>query len=300
MEKFGGLEIRENVPLAGFTTWKIGGPARYFAEADSSGVAPLLAWAAQSRVPVCVLGAGSNVLVPDCGVDGLVLRMRPGPDCVRFGDGFVEADAGTPLGRLVGAVSDAGFSGFEFLAGIPGSVGGAVFMNAGTGGPEGREICDIFCGAVLISPEGKTRAAGLSDMGFGHRASALQKGGDILLSARFSTVSRADPEEIRASVRAAVSSRRAREPENRRTAGSVFKSAGGVPAGWYIERAGLKGKRVGGAVVSFKHANWIENAGEATAEDVLCLISAVKSEVFSMFGVRLETEVRILRPRAGR
>ncbi|MBO7520760.1 MAG: UDP-N-acetylmuramate dehydrogenase [Opitutales bacterium] len=288
------FDIRENVPLAPFTTWRIGGAARFFAEAASCELPKILLWAKSKNIPYCVIGGGSNILVRDCGIDGLVVRVKDEIESVKINRDFVEANAGARLPALCMLLAKSGIAGFEFLAGIPGTVGGAVFMNAGAGGERRREISDVFLGASLFSPASGVFEADKNFMRFSRRFSALQDSGDVLISAKFAVEKFENPADILSRVKKSLEDRAARQPENPRNAGSVFKACGGVPAGILIDRAGLKGLRVGGASVSLKHANWIENSGSATSADVEELIAKIKRAVFEKFNLRLEEEVKIL------
>lgn len=292
--EFGLPQIRENVPLKNFTTWKIGGSARFFTEAKSSEFPEILAWAKSKGVKTRVLGAGSNVLIKDSGVDGLVARLKDGVSSIRISEKKVSVAAGARLAQFVDFLAKNGIAGFEFLAGIPGTIGGAVFMNAGVGGLEKREISDVFIGAELCSGKGEKFEVGSDFMEFSHRKSALQGSEDVLLFAEFKIEKKSNPDEILKKTREIIRARIAREPKNRRNAGSVFKACGGVPAGLLIDRAGLKGRRIGDAQISRAHANWIENLGRATSSDVESLIKLAKEKVFEKFGMLLEEEVRIL------
>ncbi|MBR4598091.1 MAG: FAD-binding protein, partial [Opitutales bacterium] len=228
------------------------------------------------------------------GVGGLVVRVKDEIESVKIGGGVVEAYAGVRLPALCSLLAKSGIAGFEFLAGIPGTVGGAVFMNAGTGGENKREISDVFLGASLFNPVSGAFEADKNFMNFAHRFSALQHSDCVLISAKFSAEKFEPPAEILARIKKSLAQRAARQPENPRTAGSVFKACNGTPAGILIDRAGLKGLRVGGASVSLKHANWIENSGSATSADIEGLIALVKRKVFEKFGARLEEEIKIL------
>ena len=291
-----GFLIEENVGLAPMTTWKIGGAARYFCDTGCECVGEVAAWARRKGIPFCVMGGGSNVLVPSAGVDGLVVRLLKTDGQIVVRNGALEVPASMPLGRFAALAARMGLAGFDFLAGIPGTVGGALFMNAGTGGKDGREMADVVRGANAILRDGSERFFDLGEMEFSHRTSVFQKNSAVITRVVFGVFGLEPEASIRRRMAVRVRGRRLREPENRRTAGSVFKSADGVPAAFYIDRAGLKGARVGGAMVSLKHANWIENVGGATSGDVLELAEIVRERVASEFSVRLETEVRVLQP----
>lgn len=288
------FDIKENVPLAPFCTWKIGGAARYFIQANSADLPKILLWAKSKNIPSCVFGGGSNILVKDSGVDGLAIRVCDSLGGVKFCGGHFEAPAGVRLSALSVLLAEKEIAGFEFLAGIPGTVGGAVFMNAGVGGENKREISDVFLSANLFNFGRGEFCADKIYMDFSHRHSSLQNSKDVLVSAKFKIEKSDSAAAIMERIKKSLKERIAREPENRRNAGSVFKACGGVPAGVLIDRAGLKGMRAGGAMVSFKHANWIENTGNASSADVEELIAKIKRAVFEKFGAELQEEVKIL------
>ena len=288
------FDIKENVPLAPFCTWKIGGAARYFIQANSSDLPKILLWAKSKNIPSCVFGGGSNILVKDSGVGGLAIRVCDALGSVNFCRGYFEAPAGVRLSALSVLLAEKEIAGFEFLAGIPGTVGGAVFMNAGIGGASPREISDVFLSANLFNFERGEFCANKDYMDFARRHSSLQNSKDVLVSAKFKIEKSDSAAAIMGRIKKSLKERMAREPENRRNAGSVFKACGGVPAGALIDRAGLKGLRAGGAMVSLKHANWIENTGNATSADVEELIAEIKRAVFEKFGAELQEEVKIL------
>lgn len=287
------LRIKENVSLAGFTTWKIGGGARFFVEANSYEIPEIFSWAQSQGFNTYILGAGSNVLIKDSGVDGLVIRVKDDLKAIEILDDVVSVGAGVRLAQFTNYIAKNGIAGFEFLAGIPASVGGAVFMNAGVAGENKREIADVFQGATLYNFEKGIFDVGIDFMEFAHRYSSLQNSKNILLSAKFKIEKKSVPDVILKNIREIVKARFLREPENKRNAGSVFKACEGVAAGALIDRAGLKGTKIGGAMVSFKHANWIENLGDATSNDVEALVAFIKANVFEKFGMRLEEEIKI-------
>lgn len=292
MQDSGAFKIEENVGLAQFTTWKIGGAARYFANASSKNLLQIVNFAIANNLGYLILGCGSNVLIPSEGLDCLVIRYSsPKADFSVCGNS-IRAGANMTLPMLVRLAASEGFSDLNFLAGIPGSVGGAIYMNAGIGGENKREISDCLHSAMLIDKFGKLKEVSRDYFNFSYRRSVLCETREIVLSAKFVLSKKIEPKEALHDVISIVKARRLKEPENRKNCGSVFKACGGVPAGILIDKAGLKGLRVGGAMVSFKHANWIENLGGAKSGDVLELIEKIKRAVFEKFGVRLEEEVQ--------
>ena len=292
MQDSGAFKIEENVKLAQFTTWKIGGAARYFANANSENLAQIVNFALAKNLKYLILGCGSNVLIPSEGLDCLVIRYSSAKAQFSFSKNLLCAGGNMTLAMLVRLAASEGFSDLNFLAGIPGTVGGAIFMNAGIGGERKREISDCLRSATLIDKFGKLREVSKDYFEFSYRHSALCDTREIVLSAKFDLSEKAEPKAALAEVRAIVKARRLKEPENRKNCGSVFKACGGVPAGILIDKAGLKGLRVGGAMVSLKHANWIENLGGAKSGDVLQLIEKIKRAVLEKFGARLEEEVQ--------
>lgn len=284
--------LLEAFPLRLRTTFQIGGPARYYLEAGSRRLlAEALAWCRDEGLPWFVLGAGSNVLVADEGFPGLVIRL--GEEFRGYAldeaEGRVRAGAAVRVQKLGVELARHGFGGFEFMCGIPGTVGGAVKINAGT--KEG-EVKDRFLAAHLLDEAGVERALGAAEMGFAYRSTSLSRRRCVILSADFRLGPRQDPDALSRRVAEILAERREREPRVTRNCGSVFKKTpDGRSAGWWIERAGLKGYRVGDAMVAHEHANWILNLGAATAADVKSVILHVQEEVRERFGVELEREV---------
>lgn len=286
--------IEENVPLSKFTTWKIGGSARYFVNAKTSNLHNIVKFANANNLKYVLLGAGSNVLIPSEGLDCLVIRYFDPKAEFSFEDNSIKISAGLSLPMLVRLAASRGFSSLNFLAGIPGSVGGGIFMNAGIGGENRREISECLDSAVILDNFGNLKEVSSGYFNFSYRYSSIQSSRDIVLSAKFRLSEKTSPKDASSELISIVRARRLKEPENRKNCGSVFKACRGVPAGILIDRAGLKGLRVNGAMVSLKHANWIENLDGASSDDVLCLIAKIKKIVFEKFGEKLEEEVRIL------
>lgn len=286
-------KIEENVELAPFTTWKIGGKARFFAYGNSKNILELGDFAKRMGVRMYVIGCGSNLLISSKGVEGLVVKMRqevsPKIDIEK---GTVSAEAGTLLSALIRSFSDNGFRGLEKLAGIPSSVGGAVYMNAGVLNPQKSQISDCFLSGEFFLKNGEIVRLKNSDLDFSYRHSALQENGAICLSSDFKLGAKEDSQVLKNEIRETLLLRKSRQPENRKNAGSVFKGLkDGTPAGKLIDECGLKGLRVGDAIVSLKHANWIENLGAATSQDVSNLIEEIKMQVAKKFDVELVEEI---------
>lgn len=283
------------VPLSRYTTWRVGGPARWFWDPKPEHVGDVLRSCHDVGLPVFFLGRGSNVLVADEGLPGLVICTRRSMmRCEHLSDRIV-AEAGVPLPSLAKFAGALGFSGYEFLIGIPGTVGGGLFMNAGLTASGVREIGSLVESIDIITLDGTPATISAADAKFGYRTSIFQSRRHLVLRATFRLDEKGDPSTIRSTIARHLVERRRKQPLIPPTAGSTFKQPpNGQPAGWYIERAGLKGFQVGGALVSKIHANWIENTGNASANDIRQLISHIQDVVYRVHGVILEREVRYL------
>ena len=273
--------LRENAPLREYCSMRVGGPARLAAFPETAEELAALLRAGGRRV---VLGGGSNVLFPDEGYDGTVIfttRL-----CGLTADGcMLSAQAGVPLSAAARRALECGLGGLAFAYGIPGTVGGGVYMNAGA---YGGQIADCLVRATLLDAAGEPRVVPASELALGYRSSALMDGDWTLLSADFALVP-APPEEIRAEME-----RNMQQPLEYPSCGSTFKRPPGQYAGALIERCGLKGCTVGGAQVSEKHAGFVVNRGDATSADVRALIAHIQRVVAEKTGVLLECEVRII------
>lgn len=284
------LRLRPGEPLAPRTTWRIGGEARFFAEVDDvAALAGLLRWARAEGLAAVPLGKGSNVLVPDEGLDAVVFVLAGDLGRVTVDAPLVKAGGGASLMSLAVTARNAGLSGTEGLSGIPSSIGGAVRINAGA---YGTEIFDLLEEVTLVSRSGKVRVAPAASIPHGYRWSALCDGDDVVASATL-RLQPAGRDEIDARL-ASVRERRKNALPTEPNAGSVFKNPEGEHAGRLLEACGLKGARAGGAVVSERHANVIVNAGGATAADVRELMARMRGEVRERFGVDLVPEVEDL------
>jgi len=278
-----------DVPLAPLTTYKLGGAARYLMvaehEEDLLTVATLLR---EEPIPVVVLGRGSNVLVADAGFDGLVVRLGTAFSWVSVGE-KVTAGSATPLPLLARAAAKEGRTGLEFYVGIPGSVGGALMMNAGCHGSETKDV--LLTAEVVDLPSGVKRTVGPSDLDLSYRHSNLGPM-EIVVRATFATEPD-DPDACERRIREVTRWRKEHQPGGILNAGSVFKNPPGDSAGRLIDEAGLKGFTIGEARVSPVHANFFEATKDATATDVYRLIRTVQSKLAES-GVVLEPEVRLL------
>ncbi len=303
-----GLEARAQVPLAPLTTMKVGGPAEhYVAVSTTEQMIRLVRWARAAGLPYFVLGGGSNILISDAGVDGLVIhnrcrrvRIDEAPCCAWPQDErpYLFAESGAPTGGVARTSVNAGLTGFEWAISVPGTIGGAVVGNAGA---HGGEVKDSFEYGYVIDGTGEVREIRPDELGYGYRDSSLKRAKPlqaafkpVLLSANF-RLERGDVEAIKARAEGYLQHRRRTQPTEP-SLGSTFVNPAGDYAGRLIEAAGLKGLRVGGVAVSHKHANFFVNpggAGSATAQDVIDLLRLVQERVHAAFGVWLEPEIQL-------
>ncbi len=288
----GERNIIKNEPLFRHTSFRIGGPADYYVTPrDEKGLRDVLSVAHEWETPVYVIGNGSNVLFGDGGYRGIVVQIGKEMGQMEWGDdNVVTVGAGAPLSTLAQNVAQKGWKGFEFAGGIPGSVGGAVVMNAGA---YGGEIKDVLQSVRAISLKGEDESFTIEEMAMGYRTSVVQQRGSIVTSATFQFEG-GDAEEILAKMKELNARRREKQPLEYPSAGSTFKRPEGHYAARLIEDAGLKGYREGDAMVSDKHAGFVVNVGNATAKEVLSVMKRVREEVLRKFGVALEPEVRVV------
>jgi len=292
-----GDRVHRHAPLAPLTTFKVGGTADWLIDVRSADeTCAILTLAKSAGVPICALGGGSNVLISDKGVRGIVLRLRGG-DVTRVDAGRIRADAGVTINGLVRWTITHGASGLEAWAGTPGTIGGAVYGNAHF---KGRLISELVTGVMLASSSGNLLQVDVSDMEFGYDYSRLHRTGEMVISADF-RVATGDPAALRAVARESLAFRKRTQPLESASAGCIFQNPNpatdrvpdGIPpsAGALVDRAGLKGARDGHAVVSPTHGNFIVNEGGATAAEIRRLIARCKAEVRSRFGVDLREEI---------
>jgi UDP-N-acetylmuramate dehydrogenase len=284
--------VEENVALARFTTIGTGGPARWFGRPETiDELHELLRWAEERDVDVEVVGLGSNLLVHDDGVDALVLKLSGELASAKVDGETLVMGGGAPNAVGLHRARAAGLGGFEFASAIPGTVGGGVRMNAGA---YEREWRDVLIDAVVVDASGP-RTLDVGELGLSYRHSNLGRG-QVVASVRF-RLEPSSPEAVKEKAAALLAQRKATQPTNKRTFGSVFKNPGDGPgAGRMIEQCGLKGHRVGGAIVSPRHANFIENADAATTADCIGVMAEARRAVHERFGVELEHEVQFLGP----
>ena len=286
-----GAQVRSQVPLKTMTTFKIGGAARaVLAPRNEDQLKDILRACARADIHPLVLGNGSNVLFSDAGYDGVILHLEEGFSDIVLEGCTVRCGAGVSLSRLCRFALDHALAGLEFAYGIPGSVGGAAFMNAGA---YGGEMKDVVVRCHHVSPDGTPGTLSGEGLGFGYRDSAYKHNGCVITAVEFA-LRPGDPAQIRAKMEELIGRRRSKQPIEYPSAGSVFKRPPGHFAGTLIEQCGLKGTRIGGAQVSEKHAGFIINAGGATCADVRALIRLVQDTVREKTGVLLEPEVMML------
>lgn len=286
------MQIKEMEPLCAHTTFRIGGPAAfYLVPEQAEEVKKAIAFANERELPFLTIGRGSNVLFQDEGYDGVVIEVGRGMEHIELmDDGKIRAAAGTGIGALAAAAARESLSGLEFASGIPGTLGGAVTMNAGA---YGGEIKDCLVSATVLDADGAMQELEKDELELGYRTSVIQKKGYIVLEALFQ-MKEGDRRAIQQRMREMNESRRQKQPLEYPSAGSTFKRPEGHFAGKLIEDAGLRGYRVGDAQVSEKHCGFVINRGNATAAQVRELIAHVQEKVFQMSGIKLEPEVKII------
>ncbi len=282
---------RFNVALAPYTTFRIGGKAWALCEAvNLKELRELVAYLNIEHIPYFVLGNGSNILVSDSGFRGVVIRLKGEFEKLNSKkDGLIIAGAGVSISRLLRYCVENGLGGLEFLAGIPGTVGGALFMNAGA---FGGEIADKVAEVMIVNPSGDVILKERKELNFSYRKMHLNKGA-VITTVSFS-LEACNKEEIKNRISFYIQRKKQSQPVNCLSAGCVFKNPEGDYAGALIEKAGLKGKRIGDAIVSEIHANFIINKGNSSASDVMALINLIKNKVKAKDGIELEPEIQFL------
>lgn len=292
-------EVRTEEPLARYSTYRIGGPATVVVPATEDDLAGALWLATEAGVEVFPIGLGSNVLLPDEGLDALVLKLGKGLDRIERSDdpAIWRFGAGLPAPLAARKTAEAGWAGLHMMVGVPGTVGGGVYMNAGC---HGGQWSDVLTRAMVITREGERRELQRQDIPFAYRRSGL---GELVVLSAEVELKPGEPEELAEEVERLFAWRQRGTPFNRPCCGSVFtnpvwpdglQESGPRTAGQLIEAAGLKGTRVGGAEISPMHANYFVNLGDARAEDVRRLMEIAREEVHRRFGVTLIPEVKII------
>ncbi len=309
------MEIKENVPLSQYSTFRIGGPARFFVEiASLEELQAAFDWAWEKGEPVFILGGGSNLLFMDEGFAGLVIKVS-NHCCRQTEDGLIECCAGDSLGQLVSQSIESGLTGMEWAAGIPGTVGGAVRGNAGAFGCEMKDVIESVEALVIKKGEKITKKQCTAEQCQFDYRSSIFKGdqGSVIWKAKIK-LQPGDKTQSMEQIKEILARRHAKHPADAKSAGSVFKNPVApaeviekfeqdkqvksrkrkVPAGWLVERCELKGMKMGGAEISDQQGNFIINNGTATAQDVLTLISLIKTRVRNKYKIKLEEELQIV------
>ena len=283
-------EAVKDAPMREFTTLRIGGKAELMVfPTDIVSLRSVVLFAQDSGIPYLVVGNGSNLLVKDNGIAGIVINLRQGFHALKLVNDLLQAEAGCSLGRFIEYAGANSLAGPEYLVGIPGSVGGALSMNAGA---HGKEIKDFIHSVEIMGSDGNVEEIGRDHLEFSYRSLRLKKGA-VILSALFK-LSHEQKHIIDERKSGFLKSRRENQPIDSYSAGCVFKNPQGVSAGRLLEEAGLKGLQMGGAVVSPLHANFILNSGDATARDVMTLIELMKKRVYEEKGIEFELELQIV------
>lgn len=288
LQEIPDLHVLVDEPLKNHTTFRIGGAADYLITPSEEQLPAVLAVARAHDVPVTVIGNGSNLLVSDRGVRGVVLEIAKSMSGVTVDGDYIDAQAGALLAKVAGAAAEHGLSGLEFAAGIPGSMGGAVVMNAGA---YGGEMKDVLVSVRVLTAEGEILTIPAEKMDLSYRHSCVPEKGYIVLGARL-LLQPAPEAQIRAQMAELREKRIEKQPLEFASAGSTFKRPEGYFAGKLIMDAGLRGYRVGDAQVSEKHCGFVINRGNATAAEVMQLVHDVQQKVYEQFQVRLEPEIK--------
>jgi len=285
------MRYSRNASLKKHTSFRIGGLADYFCTPkDIEELREALNFAKENKLHISILGAGTNLLVRDHGFRGLVIKLAGGLNWIKLKEGRVQVGSGVLLPRLVRSLLSKRLTGLEFLAGIPGSVGGAVVMNAGAWG---KEIAKYIDYVTVLDLSGKEQVLKKKKLGFGYRKSKLQDGKQIVVEVVFK-LRKSKKREIEKKIHEYLTKRKISQPLGSPNCGSVFKNPKGDYAGRLIEAAGCKGLRMGDAQVSAKHANFIVNLGEAKAKDVIKLMTIIQQSVKNKSRIQLEPEIKIM------
>ena len=281
--------VRINEPMKNHTTFKIGGPAQYYVTPESvTQIQEVVSLCKDKNIPLHVIGNGSNILVGDDGVDGVVLALFNTFSDYEIKDNVITAQAGMSLIKLAVIALREGLTGLEFASGIPGSVGGAVYMNAGA---YDGQMKDVVTSVTVLDEAGNIRILGRDELDMGYRTSAVAKHNMIVLQVIIE-LKAGDKEQIKDRMNQLSELRKQKQPLEYPSAGSTFKRPEGHFAGKLIADAGLKGYSIGGAAVSEKHAGFVVNMGGATAKDVVELTDYIKKRIIEQFGVTLELEIK--------
>lgn len=283
-------QISINEPMHRHTTFRVGGPADYYIRPRGEQIPAVMKACREEGIPVQIIGKGSNLLVGDKGIRGLVLEIGQMMDQISIHGECIEAQAGVTLAKIAKAAFRAGLTGLEFAEGIPGTVGGAVVMNAGA---YGGEIKNVLTHAEILDEDGKIKSLSVEELELSYRHSCFPKRKGVVLKAVFQ-LETGNSDEIKSSMEELRNRRMEKQPLEFPSAGSTFKRPEGYFAGKLIMDAGLTGYQIGGAEVSKKHCGFVINKGNATAKDILLLMEEVTKKVEEKFGVELIPEVKII------
>ncbi len=291
-DTFPEMEIFIDEPMKKHTTFRIGGPADIYVEPSFEQMVPLLHFLKEAQAPFLIIGNGSNLLVSDDGIEGVVIALGKAMSEISIDtrNDTVYAQAGAMLSAVANKAAREGLTGLEFASGIPGSIGGAVYMNAGA---YGGEMKDIITSVQMLDETGTIKEVPVEDLDLSYRHSALMENGGIVIGA-YLKLQKGNTDEIENTIAEIRQKRIDKQPLNFPSAGSTFKRPEGYFAGKLIDDAGLRGYTVGGAQVSEKHCGFVVNFNDATAADVLQLMADVDAKVYKKFGVHLVPEVRII------
>ena len=290
-EILGTDRVLEAEPMRKHTTFRIGGPADLFvAPENTDEIKKLIAICKEEEVPYFILGNGSNLLVSDKGYRGVIIQLYRSFGQITLKENEIHAQAGALLSGIAAMAREASLTGFEFAGGIPGTLGGAVVMNAGA---YGGEMKDVLKEVTVLTPEGEIVTLQAGELQMGYRTSIIKEAGYIVLEAVIS-LKKGDQDEIKSRMQELAGMRSSKQPLSYPSAGSTFKRPEGYFAGKLIMDSGLRGYQVGGAQVSEKHCGFVINTGNATAKDVTTLMADVQRIVMEKFGVKLEPEVKFL------
>ena len=287
----GSENVMQDEPMKNHITFKVGGPADYLVTPHSEKeISELIKLCQEKGIPYFIMGNGSNLIVRDNGIRGVVIKLGSNFSQCRVEGNMLYAGSGALMSKVGKVALENSLNGFEFGSGIPGTIGGAVVMNAGA---YGGEMKDIIISATVLTKSGEIKEISREDLQLGYRTSCIIPNNYIVLSACLE-LKEGNPDDIKKKMNELAAARREKQPLEYPSAGSTFKRPEGYFAGKLIMDTGLRGYRVGGAQVSDKHCGFVINAGNATASDILDLISDIRDRVEDKFGVRLETEVKVI------
>ncbi|MBW4697591.1 MAG: UDP-N-acetylmuramate dehydrogenase [Aphanocapsa lilacina HA4352-LM1] len=286
-------QLQPGVSLALLTAYQVGGPAEWYLQPTKAEVLDeALGWARRSELPVTVIGAGTNLLISDAGIGGLVIHLRSWRGTQILEEGLIEVKAGESIAALTFQMARRGWAGLEWAVGVPGSIGGAVVMNAGA---HGAQFSDTLESVEVLIETGERRRVAAGELGLAYRSSLLQQRDWVVLSARLRLAPGHEPARLIEHIDEFNAFRHRTQPSGFPNCGSVFRNPGGEKkAGWMLDRSGLKGQSVGAAQVAEQHANFILNRGGATARDILTLMIRMRDRVVADWGIALKPEVRFL------